>query len=146
VERRISIQAPADKVQPLIADFHQWGRWSPWEKLDPKMSRNFGGAASGVGATYAWEGDKVGAGRMEVLKSEPTLVQIQLDFIKPMAARNTADFSLKPQGNGTEVVWAMYGPMPYLSKVMSVFVGMDSMIGPDFEKGLAQMKAAAEGR
>jgi hypothetical protein len=146
VERRISIQAPPEKVAPLVADFHQWGRWSPWEKLEPGMKRSFDGAASGPGAVYAWEGDKVGAGRMEVLQAGPAGVQIQLDFIKPIAGRNTAEFSFTPQAGGTDVLWAMHGPLPYVSKLMTVFVSMDSMIGKDFEQGLAQLKAAAEAR
>ena len=147
VERRIVVQAPAEKIQPLIADFHRWGDWSPWERLDPALQRTFGGPASGVGSTYAWKGNKdVGSGRMEIKDAQPAKVAIQLDIIEPYEGHNTAEFTLAPQGSGTEVAWVMFGPMPYVSKLMSVFVSMDSLIGKDFEKGLAQMKAVAEGR
>lgn len=147
VERRIVIQADAARIQPLIADFHRWADWSPWEKLDPVMHRDFGGPASGVGATYAWQGNKdVGSGRMAVREATPLRVAIQLDFIEPFEGHNTAEFTLAPQAAGTEVLWAMHGPMPYVSKLMTVFVSMDSMIGKDFEKGLAQLKTAAEAR
>lgn len=147
VERRIVVQAEAAHIQPLIADFRRWADWSPWEKLDPAMRREFGGPSSGVGATYAWQGNaEVGSGRMAVREATPTRVAIQLDFIEPFEGHNTAEFTLTPQAGGTEVLWVMHGPMPYVSKLMSVFVSMDSMIGPDFEKGLAQLKAAAEKR
>ncbi len=145
VERRVVIQAPPEKVQGFIADFRRWADWSPWEKLDPAMKRSFGGAAAGVGATYAWQGNsEVGSGRMEVKSVTPEKVSIQLDFIEPFEGHNTADFLLTPKDGGTEVRWLMFGPAPFITKLMGVFVSMDSMIGKDFEKGLAQLKVAAE--
>jgi hypothetical protein len=145
VERRIVIQAPPEKIQPLIVDFHRWADWSPWEKLDAAMKRIFGGPPAGVGATYAWQGNKdVGSGRMEVKTAALDKVSIQLDFIEPFEARNTADFMLSPKERGTEVRWVMFGPAPFVTKLMGVFVSMDSMIGKDFELGLAQLKVAAE--
>lgn len=145
VERRVVIQAPPEKIQPLIADFHRWAEWSPWEKLDPAMKRSFGGASAGVGATYGWQGNKdVGSGRMEVKSAAADKVSIQLDFIEPFEGHNTADFLLAPKDGGTEVRWVMFGPATYVTKLMGVFVSMDSMIGKDFEKGLVQLKAAAE--
>jgi hypothetical protein len=145
VERRIVILAPADRLQPYIADFHYWAEWSPWEKLDPAMERIFGGPAAGPGATYAWKGNKaVGSGRMEVKSAAPDKVRIQLDFSEPFESHNTTDFLLVPRDGGTEVRWVMFGPSPFISKLMGVFFSMDAMIGKDFEKGLAQLKALAE--
>ena len=145
VERRIVIQAPPEKIQPLIADFHRWADWSPWEKLDPAMQRTFGGPPAGVGATYGWQGNKdVGRGRMEVKAAAPDKVSIQLDFIEPFEAHNTADFLLAPKDGGTEVRWVMFGPSTFVTKLMGVFVSMDAMIGKDFEQGLANLKALAE--
>ena len=69
VQRAAAIKAPPEKIFPLIADFHQWGTWSPWEDRDPAMKRTFSGAERGKGAVYAWEGNKnVGSGRMEILE------------------------------------------------------------------------------
>ena len=146
VRRSITINAPAEKVQPLIADFRNWPVWSPWERLDPDMRRTFSGAPSGVGAVYAWDGNSdVGAGRMEIVDmAAPNRIDIRLDFLRPMETGSNTRFSLEPRGSGTEVTWYMTGPMPFISKVMSVFVSMDSMIGADFEKGLSQLKSAAE--
>ncbi len=146
VERKATIQAPPEKVYGLLNDFHQWPLWSPWEKIDPAMKRTLGGPSSGVGATYAWEGNKdVGAGRMEIKESTPaSKIHIQLDFMQPFESHNQTDFILTPQGNSTEVTWAMYGPANFMTKLMSVFSSMDGMVGPDFEKGLANMKAMAE--
>jgi hypothetical protein len=145
VERRITIQAPPDRIQPLIVDFHRWSDWSPWEKLDPAMKRSFDGPAAGVGAIYGWLGNSdVGSGRMEVKAASMDKVSIQLDFIEPFEGHNTAEFMLTPRDGGTEVRWVMFGPAPFVTKLMGVFVSMDSMIGKDFEKGLAQLKVAAE--
>lgn len=146
VQRAASIKAPPDKIFALINDFHKWGGWSPWEKLDPEMKRTHSGAAEGKGAVYAWEGSgKVGAGRMEIMESSPpSRIAIKLDFIKPVEGHNTAEYTLEAKGDSTDVTWAMYGPVPFISKVMQVFVSMDSMIGKDFETGLANMKSMAE--
>ena len=146
VERSITIEAPPEKIYGLISDFHNFGVWSPWERLDPAMTRKISGAQSGKGAVYEWSGNaKAGAGRMEILEAtSPSKVKMQLDFFKPMTNRNTAEYTLTPQGDSTKVTWAMYGPSPFVSKVMQVFVTMDKMIGGDFEKGLTAMKTASE--
>jgi carbon monoxide dehydrogenase subunit G len=146
VERTTRIQAPAAKIFPLIDDFHRWNAWSPYEKLDPGMKRTFGGAPTGKGATYAWEGnDKAGAGRMEITESTPaSKIAIKLDFIKPFEGHNVAEFTLQPQGDATQVTWAMHGPSPYIAKLMGIFFNMDQMIGKDFEAGLANLKTATE--
>lgn len=145
VQRSATIKAPPAKVMAYLNDFHQWPAWSPWEKLDPNMQRTFEGAASGKGAVYAWNGnDEVGQGRMEIVESEPTRLDIKLDFIKPFASSNRTEFALQGQGNATQVTWTMTGPSQFITKLMGVFVSMDKMVGKDFEKGLAQLKAAAE--
>jgi hypothetical protein len=146
VERSIRVSAPAEKIFHYVNDFHQWGVWSPWEKLDPGMKRSFGGPQSGNGAVYEWQGNgKVGQGRMEITDAAPPgRIDIKLDFIKPFEAHNRAIFNFLPTGSDTEVVWAMEGPSPYISKLMGLFFNMDKLIGGDFDKGLANLKAASE--
>jgi hypothetical protein len=146
VQRAASIKAPPEKIFPLIDDFHRWPVWSPWEKLDPDMKRTFTGQAAGKGAAYAWQGNsKVGEGRMEILDDPaPSKIVIKLDFIKPFEGHNTTTFLLVPKGDSTDVTWTMDGPSPFVSKLIGVFMNMDKMIGNDFEKGLANLKAAAE--
>lgn len=146
VTRSITIKAPPEKIIPLVNDFRNWQSWSPWEKLDPNMQRTFSGADSGTGAVYAWQGNSdVGKGRMEITGQElPFKVTVKLEFIEPIASTNITDFALVPKGELTTVNWTMNGPMMYITKIMSVFTSMDKMIGKDFEKGLAQLKAVAE--
>jgi hypothetical protein len=146
VVRSTTIKAPADKVFPLINDFRTWGSWSPYEKKDPAMKRTFGATASGKGAAYAWDGNKeIGQGSMEITESSPSSeVRLKLDFVKPFEAHNIVDFTLKPEGDATRITWAMHGPAPFFSKLMQVFCDMDTMVGTDFEAGLANLKAIAE--
>src|SRR6202023_950901 len=120
VQRAISIKAPAEKIFPLINDFHQWVAWSPYENKDPAMKRTYSGAESGKGAVYAWDGNSnVGSGRMEILDaSAPSKIVIKLDFFKPFEGHNTAEFTMLPQGDATTLVWAMRGPAVFVSKVM----------------------------
>jgi hypothetical protein len=147
IQRTGVIDAPPERIHPLLDDLRRWAEWSPWEKLDPEMKRTFSGAASGRGAAYAWDGNKkAGAGRMEITGSSPERVTIQLDFTRPFEAHNITTFTLQPRGGRTEVVWSMDGPQPFMNKVMCVFIDMDKLIGKDFEAGLASLKALAEGQ
>lgn len=145
IERSLTVKAPPERIAALIADFHAWPSWSPYEKLDPGMKKTFSGPAKGKGAVYEWQGnDKAGAGRMEITDLTPGAVKIKLDFIKPFQAHDTADFTLKPSGDSTTVTWAMDGPSPFLMKLMSVFINFDKVIGAEFETGLGNLKTVAE--
>jgi uncharacterized protein YndB with AHSA1/START domain len=146
VQRTATVKAPPDRIFALINDLHGWGAWSPYEKKDPAMRRTFSGAPQGKGAVYEWDGNKnVGSGRMEIVDATaPTKIVIKLDFLKPFEGHNTAEFTMEPRGENTTVTWAMYGPSPYVAKLMGTFFNMDRMIGTDFEAGLANLKAVAE--
>ena len=150
VERAITVNAPPDRIFPLINDFRQWVTWSPYENKDPALKRSYGGAASGKGAVYGWEGNRnVGSGRMEILEaSAPAKIVIKLDFFTPFEGHNTAEFTMLPQGDATNVTtnvtWLMHGPSPFIGKIMHVFINMDRMVGRDFEVGLANLKRLTE--
>lgn len=142
IERSALVPASPARVAALINDFHQWVQWSPWEKIDPSMQRSYSGTGSGVGAVYNWTGNgKAGAGRMEITDSSESRIVIRIDFFKPFAASNTVEFTLQAQAEGTHVTWAMFGPSPFVSKLMGLVFNIDKMVGKDFEKGLASMQA-----
>jgi polyketide cyclase/dehydrase/lipid transport protein len=146
VARTATINAPPEKIHPLIADFRRWTLWSPYEHRDPNLKRTYGGTPGAVGQTYAWEGNKnVGRGSMTVTETTaPSKVGLNLDFISPFACHNTVVFSVVPQGAATAVTWDMKGPVPFMAKIMHVFMDMDKMCGKDFSEGLAKLKAEAE--
>ena len=146
VERTATMKAPPEKIYAVLSDFKQWGSWSPWEKKDPAMKRTFGATTSGKGAKYAWEGNKdVGKGSMEIVETTPpSRLVLKLDFIEPFEGHNIVEYTLTPKGDSTTVSWVIHGPMPYISKVISIFCSMDSMIGKDFDEGLANLKAVVE--
>ena len=146
VQRAVSIKAPPEKIFPLIDDFHDWVAWSPYEKIDPALQRSYSGPQSGKGAVYEWQGNnKVGKGRMEITQSSPSSkIVIALHFMKPFEARNTAEFTMVPEGDATSVTWAMHGSSPFMAKVMCIFMSMDNMVGKQFEEGLANLKTVAE--
>lgn len=148
VKRSLLIRAKPADIFPLINDFHPqgWGRWSPWEKIDPELKRAYSGPATGVGSVYEWEGNnKVGSGRMEIQHADsPSQVDIRLDFLKPFKNTSAATFQLIDEGDQTMVTWKMSGAVPFVGKIMHLFMDMDSMIGKQFEEGLNNLKALAE--
>lgn len=146
IQRALSIKASPERIFALINNFHEWEAWSPWEKVDPSLKRTYSGAPLGKGAVYEWNGNKsVGQGRMEIVDSSlPTKVVIKIDFVRPIEAHNTLEFKLAMQSDFTTVTQAMYGPSPFISKVMGLFFSMDKMVGQKFEEGLAAIKFIAE--
>jgi hypothetical protein len=145
VERSITVHAAPARVHALVDDFHQWSLWSPWEDLDPALERTYTGPDHGVGAHYAWSGNKkAGAGSMEITGSEPAEITVALEFLKPFKSSSTSLFVLDPDGERTRVTWRMTGEQTGLMGVFGRFMNMDKLIGPDFEKGLARLKTAAE--
>jgi uncharacterized protein YndB with AHSA1/START domain len=146
VTRSRTIDAPADRIYPLVANFQQWTRWSPWEDVDPDLERRYSGPESGVGAVYAWSGNrKAGAGRMEITRADdPRLVEIALEFEKPFKSSNITAFTIDPVGDDrATVTWRMTGPRPLVMKLLGPLMNMEKIVGGDFEKGLERLDQQA---
>jgi hypothetical protein len=146
VVRTATMSAPAPAVFAQVNDFHNWEAWSPWAKLDPVMKKTYEGAPAGTGAIYMWAGNnQVGEGRTTITESRPSdLIKMKLEFVKPFAATNTVEFTFKPEGDQTAVTWSMAGKNNFMGKAVGLFMNMDKMVGGDFEKGLASLKAVTE--
>ena len=146
IRRSLTIQAPPERLYALVEDFRAWAGWSPFERMDPGMTKTYGGEATGLGATYAWSGNnQAGSGHMTITAAEPARkLVIALTFTKPFQASNVATFSFEPAAAGTTVSWTMEGKRPLMGKVVGLFMDMDAMIGRQFDEGLAGMRAIAE--
>lgn len=145
VSRSISVAADPARVHGLVDDFHEWTAWSPWEDVDPDLQRTYTGPASGVGARYAWQGNrKAGQGSMEITGSTPERIDVRLSFLKPWKATNEVSFELVPTGSGTDVTWRMWGENTGVAALFSRVFNMDKLLGKDFEKGLTRLRAVAE--
>lgn len=146
VTRSAQVNAPPEIVYGHVADFREWAEWSPWEKMDPKMTKTHSGAPSGVGAKYEWSGNKdVGIGSMEIVDAKPNeAIGIKLAFKEPFPSESRTEFAFAGAEGGTKVTWTMSGQNDFMGKAFSLVMDMDSMIGKDFEAGLAAMKTHAE--
>lgn len=151
VERQVLVAALPERIFPEIADLRRWQRWSPWEGLDPALERTYSGPGSGVGAAYAWSGDReAGRGSMRVARAEaPRVVSIDIAFEKPFPNTSTSTFTLTPEdGDGgspaTRVTWTMVGPRPLVMRLLGPVMSMDKVVGKDFERGLQQLRSVAE--
>ncbi|WP_067438738.1 SRPBCC family protein [Nocardioides jensenii] len=145
VARSTVVVADPPRIHGLIDDLHQWQQWSPWEGIDPELQREYSGADVGTGARYTWSGNKkAGSGSMEITDSVPDRIDVTVRFLKPFKATNAVTFTLAPVAAGTEVTWSMSGEQRGLMGIVGRFLPMDKLIGKDFEKGLASLKARAE--
>jgi hypothetical protein len=145
VTRSTTVQAPPERLHPLINDLRQFNTWNPYEKKDPQLRGEYRGPQAGPGAAYHFQGNKdVGKGSIQILESAPAKVTMELHMIEPFEARNRVEFSLQPRGNATEVTWAMNCASPLMARIVGLFLDMDRMIGRDFEAGLANLKQRAE--
>jgi len=148
VSRSASFAAPAPAVFAQVNELKKWEAWSPWQKKDPQAKNSYAGPAAGTGASMSWAGNKeVGEGRMTIVESSPNaLVRFKLEFFKPFAATNSAEFSFKEEGGRTALTWSMRGQNNFIGKAMCLVFDMDKMVGGDFEAGLAGIKSIVEKR
>lgn len=150
VQRSTIVAAPQPTVFAQVNDFHNWANWSPWEKLDPAMERTYSGSPTGTGSVYAWssKSKEAGAGSMTITNAKlADQIDIKLDFTEPMKATHDVVFAFAPEGEGTKVTWTMSGHQNFVMKGMCLFMGgVDKLVGPDFEKGLAAMKETSEAK
>ena len=146
--RSMNINSRPEEIFPLIANLRVMDKWNPFVKADPAIKLTYSGPESGVGATNVFEGNnKVGSGSIAITEAAaPSKIVMQLDMIKPMRAHNRVDFTLVPRGDTTNVTWTMSGRQPLIAKVMTIFIDCDKMVGGQFEKGLADLKAIAESK
>jgi len=142
-QRSTTINAPAEKIFPLINDLKAMTTWSPFEK-DPTMKREFSGPNAGPGQLYVFS-DKCSAGDVSVLAEVPNeAVSMRLKMTKPFACDNSVQFTLVPNDAGTHVTWAMSGKQPYMAKLMSTFINCEKMCQKQFDEGLAKLKSLTE--
>ena len=148
VARSAQIKAPPDKIFPLINDLRAYNTWNPYVKKDPAVKLTYSGPAAGAGAKFLFDGNKdAGKGSIEVVAATPpSQVDMRLMMAEPFAINNLVRYSVAPKDGGSEVTWAMEGPVPYIAKIAHLFFNMDKMLGTDFEAGLASLKALAEAR
>jgi hypothetical protein len=145
IERTLAIQAPPEVILPHITSLRAMDVWSPWVKLDPKLKVDYAGPESGVGARSSWEGPEMGKGRLEVTGLEPPRkVEMRLEMLEPMSASNRVTFLLEPSSAGTDVTWRMEGENDFAGKLFSLLMDMDQMVGGEFDRGLASLKALVE--
>lgn len=146
ISRSATVDAPPSAVFAQVNDFHKWEAWSPWAKLDPNAKNSFEGPTSGKGSMFKWSGNnEVGEGMMTITESDPyKRILIRLDFKKPMEDTSEAEFRFKPEGDKTVVTWSMFGKHNFVGKAFCLLMNMEKMLGGEFDKGLASMKAMAE--
>ena len=149
VARQTMIQAPPEVIFPHVNSLRAWNAWSPWAKKDPAARVSYQGPDSGVGAQFAWSGNReVGAGTMTIVTSDPARrVGLKLDFTEPMVGTNDVALELKPVDGGTNVTWSIRGENGFLSRAIMTAIGIDleRMIGGEYEAGLAALKRLVEG-
>jgi len=141
VERRATIVAPAMALFEQVNDHRKFTVWNPFMKLDPHVKNTFSGPPSGVGAVCSWDGNgNIGAGSATITESKPgELVRLRMDWKRPLEGVATVDFTFQPEGNQTDVTWAMYGRNGFMGKLVSLFMDCEKLCGPQFEQGLAEL-------
>jgi hypothetical protein len=144
LSRSIDIDAAPNAVFPHINNLKAMNQWNPWATYNPKSVIAYEGPDEGPGAVYTWAGSKMGEGRFKITDSNLNSVKADLTMIKPMRADNKVTFSIAAKASQTQVTWHMEGTNSFMHKLMQTVMSMDKMVGKEFEKGLAGLKAAVE--
>ena len=148
ITRTQTFNVPPEKIFEHVNNLKRWNAWSPWARIDPKTVTKFEGPEAGVGAIMRWSGNnKVGQGSMTIIESkEPSIITLKMDFLKPMKAVNSAEFTFTTHGGETVVSWSIYGANPFVRKVFDAFLNCDNVVGTQFEKGLMNLKGVVEAK
>lgn len=146
MQREIVIDAPPVTVFTLLSGFRRFNEWSPWADLDPATTYTREGPVLGVGAKQSWQSqnESVGAGSQEILEAVPySSIRVRLSF-SGFDSENIATYTLTPEGGGTKVVW--HHQAEFKGDLLGRYFGLmlDSMLGADYERGLARLKTLAE--
>ena len=144
LSRTVVINAAPDKIYALVADPRGWKGWSAWNQRDPAMTIEYSGPASGAGAVWSWKSKSQGDGRMTFTTAEPPKRLGYELFFPDFGTTSTGDFRLEANGGATQVTWSMNGDMGANPVYRWMGLFMDRMVGPDFDAGLANLKALAE--
>ena len=142
--RSIDINAAPAAIHPHINNLKAMNQWNPWAAHDPKSIIAYEGPEAGPGAIYTWGGGKMGEGQFKITETTPVAIKADLTMIKPMKADNKIVYTLEPAGAATRVTWTMSGNSSFVVKLMHSVMSMDRMLGKEFEKGLAGLKAIVE--
>jgi hypothetical protein len=144
VERALVINAPPEAVRAQVADLSAWKNWGAWQERDPGMKLSYSTPSTGVGAWSAWESKKEGNGKMTITEQTPARVAYHLEF-PDMGTQSSGAIELQAQTGGVKVIWTDAGDLG-MNPIMRWFgLFLDkSLIGPDFERGLANLKRLAE--
>jgi hypothetical protein len=146
-ERSGTIHATPEKIFPYISNFKMGSQWSPYEKMDPNMSKKYSGNDGESGSIMEFEGNKdTGSGKLEMLKVIPNeQVDIKLTMLKPWHAENLIQYKLTPEAEGTLFTWSMSGDGGFMGKLMSVLIDCEKMMGDQFEQGINNLREVVEG-
>ena len=144
-DRSVVVKAPAERIFPLIADLATFNSWNPFNE-DPSIKGSYGGHTRGPGARYVFESRRAGTGHIDVIEDQPpNQVVMRLVMTRPMVCDNRVEFRLEPVGEETRVTWSMTGAVSFTGKIVNQLMDCDAMCGRQFDKGLAKLKAIAEG-
>ena len=142
-----TMAAPASVIYANISSLKNWENWSTWHEMDPDMKITYSGPESGIGNAYAWDGEKAGTGKMEIVEAIPNeSMKTRIEF-GDFEGFNNGIWRLENAGDGnTTVHWDMKSgqPFPFLMRGMMLLMGMEKNIVKDFNKGLANLKVLSE--
>ena len=144
VERSAVIKAQPTVVYAQVADLKAWKNWGVWFARDPQMQAVYSENTGGIGGWSAWKSKSQGNGKATLTTlTAPTYAAYSLQF-EGMGFASQGSFTLTPVADGIRVVWVDAGDLGLnpLSRWFGLF--LDRMIGPDFEAGLAKLKALCE--
>lgn len=146
-ERSGVIEASAEQIFPYISQFSLGSQWSPYEKMAPEMKKSFSGQDGQVGSKMEFESREAGSGSLEMLKIVPNqAVDIKLIMTAPFKGENLVQYQLTPEGDGTRFTWIMSGDGGFMTKLMTVFIDCEKMIGDQFSTGINNLKNLVESK
>ncbi len=143
VERSAEVNAPLTIVYNQLGMLRNWESWSPWKEKDSTLINAYQGTDGQPGSKVSWKGDEEisGTGEIEFTSVNPPYdINYDLKFTGSPEMISFGSFQLREtSAEKTRVSWLNSGDIPFIIRPMMMFMNMEEMMGPDFERGLAKL-------
>jgi len=144
VEKQLMLEAPKEVVFDEVNDFTTWENWEPWSQETDDMIINYGEKTKGEGASYSWQSEEMGDGKMLTTKANPhNSIEQDITFITPFGESNSDVYwEFETQGDSTLVTWGMVGEQSFMEKAAFIFQdeSLAEMMQPMFTQGLKNLQ------
>ena len=146
VTRSVMIHAAAPLVYEHASSLQRMEEWNPWNKKDAHIKLTYSGERGEVGQNGTWAGnEEVGSGKRSISAMvQDERVDLDVTILEPYEQMAELELRLNVMADSTNATWTFISENDFFKRIYLVFNDIDTLIGPDLQEGLKQLRSLAE--